>query len=296
VVFQYWFDDSADANRKKFVLAAGLYGDLRCWKVFDKAWKMALHSHPRIEYFHNKEWASLTGQFKQFTDLAKYPKPQGGDAANEKKELLKTVVSRGDVVGTAIAVMVDDYNIIRDAHPRAAELFPKDPYEGGISSVFMEGIRTVRSLGKVNRVAFFSDDSNKAPVYTEIYNRFKARYKKQAKYLLGLRHLNDEIFSPLQAADLVASSAKKIIEKIADIPYGNRPIVEELPDFKNTFYKVSHWDLRYMCGVLLEETGVDLFGAFRIEKKKYKSDVEIYEEIKRKGKGAEEVCRGAALS
>ena len=73
-----FIDDSKDGQQKKYVIAAGLLGPEDVWGEFKKEWKRVLSTPPRIEYFHSKEWRSLTGEFLQFRDNLKWPNQLAG--------------------------------------------------------------------------------------------------------------------------------------------------------------------------------------------------------------------------
>src|ERR1700722_260969 len=77
VLYKMYFDDTADGRQEKYVIAAGLMGQWGVWKKFNIDWRKALRASPKIEWFHSKEWRSLSGEFRQFTDNEKWPKPKG---------------------------------------------------------------------------------------------------------------------------------------------------------------------------------------------------------------------------
>src|SRR5665213_2188408 len=81
-----YVDDSSDGKQEKYVIACALIGSQREWNRVFILWDDALRKEPAIKYFHSKEWRSLSGEFAQFRDELKWPKPIGGEAANKKRE------------------------------------------------------------------------------------------------------------------------------------------------------------------------------------------------------------------
>lgn len=98
-----------------------------------------------------------------------------------------------------------------------------------------------------------------------------------------LTHLDDKKWPGLQAADLIAHLANQIFKEQLAIPTDERTLLASLPELQGTFWKVSHIDKWYMCSVLEDLAGIDLFSKLGLDKRKYKSDEELDRE-KRAGK------------
>jgi len=242
---------------------------------------------PCIRWFHSKEWRSLTEEFGQFRDNQKWPKPEGGKAANAKRENLKNIITDSKLVGIGIGIVIPDFNLVRDCDPRAAEFFCPDPYAFVLQSLVFEcatGIRIVSKedgLGEDGHcIGYVSDDSNKSPFYSAVYSDFKAKNPSIANIMRGLTHLDDKKWPGLQAADLLAHSSNQVFKGQLAIPEDERLMLDSLPELQSTFWKISPIDKYYLCSVLEDVKGIDLFGKLGIERRKYKSDEELDREKK----------------
>jgi Protein of unknown function (DUF3800) len=277
VLFRAWFDDSKDGNAERYTLAGGLIGNIKAWRDFEKKWKAVLYAEPRIEWFHTKEWRSLTGQFGKFRDPIKWPTPKGREAADAKRNALRAVIESSSLVAMGVGVLIQDFKKVREADPRAANYFRPDPYEGALQSFVYESAIALRRIPGLHQLGYVSDDSEKAAIYTAVYTDFKAKNPDIAQTMRGLSHLDDKKWPGLQAADMIANISNQVFKTVWDKPEGEREI-DSLPELEGNFYKIAHWDLRYMCHILLTNTGVDLFDKFGIEKTQHKSDEQLAEE------------------
>lgn len=79
-------DDSGDGCKAVFIIAGCLVGNKDAWNDFNKSWRKTLQQPPRIEYFHQKEYAARSGEFLQFYDKQAWPEPTGKEAAKEKTD------------------------------------------------------------------------------------------------------------------------------------------------------------------------------------------------------------------
>lgn len=249
-----FIDDSADGPRKKFVLAAGLLGTHRQWSKFNKQWKAALRISPVIHHWHSKEWRSLSGEFQQFRDPVKWPKPKGGEAADAKRRALVVALEASPIRAVAVAVLVPDYERVRTAHPEAGKYFRDDVYECTLQSVVYECATEVKESDPNPYVAFVSDLSSRAETYTRVYAGFKERNPKIATIMRGISHLDDEKWPGLQAADLVAHVVNQEFAGWDGVTKVKRP----LRDLNDTICKIAYWNEKYMYSVLKTNTGIDL--------------------------------------
>ena len=113
LLYRAFFDDSSDGLQQKYVIAAGLVGRHAVWTKFQKDWKRVLHEQPRIEWFHTREWKSLSGEFAQFRDPRTWPKPKGREAADTKRNDLRSVVEKSHLMGLGLAVYIPDFKLVR---------------------------------------------------------------------------------------------------------------------------------------------------------------------------------------
>lgn len=282
VLYRVFLDDSADGKQEQFMLAAGLIGRQKQWNDFRRSWNTVLRTPPKIEYFHSKEWRSLKEEFAQFANSEKYPKPKGYEAANDKRDALKTVIQKSKMVGIGIGILVPDYELVRNADPRAAEFFCPDPYAFVLQSLFLECAKAIRSTSQIDGkgddghcIAFVSDDGPKAHIYTALYHDFKKKNPSIATIMRGIAHLDDKKWPGLQAADLLAHVTNQIYKQELAIPEDERFMLDALPELQGTFWKIAKVDKYYLCSVLEDIKGISLFEKLGIERRQYKSDEEL---------------------
>jgi hypothetical protein len=231
-----FIDDSADQRKEKFVLAAGLLGTHGEWSRFNKQWKATLHQSPAIRYWHSKEWRSLSGEFAQFRDPVKYPKPEGGKAADRKRSALVNVLEGSPVRAVVVAVLAKDYERMRGRHIEARKYFRDDLYECALQSVVYECSVEVRDSDPSPCVAFVSDTSSRSEVYARVYAGFLERNPKIAQIMRGLVHLDDKKWPGLQAADLVAHVVNQQFARWDGVTQVARP----LPELNDTICKIAY--------------------------------------------------------
>lgn len=223
-LWKAFVDDSADEKREKFVVAGCLFGAKASWSAFNKEWRKALHEDPRIEHFHGKELRRLEGQFGQFRDPIKWPKPAGSEAANNKRDVLRSVIERqSSIVAFGCGVLVPEYRAVRDSHLRGRVFLAEDPFEYVLQLVINRAAETIARIDSHARIAFVSDDSLRAPIYSQGYANWKEKNPKTARSMLGIAHLDDEKIYGLQAADMAASVVKgscELLEESNDLQTG----------------------------------------------------------------------------
>lgn len=102
---------------------------------FHAEWRRTLRLSPAIKYFKSSEWHSLTGEFRQFTDPIKWPKPTGREAADAKRDSLKCVIANYWIKAISVAVLIPEWDSVRGRHPKAATYFGNDPFRAALQSV-----------------------------------------------------------------------------------------------------------------------------------------------------------------
>jgi len=206
-------DDSGDGCKAVFIIAGCLVGNKADWKSFNKSWRKQLRAEPRIEYFHQKELASMDGEFRQFCNASKWPKPKGKEAAWNKREALLDAIARSTLNCYALALRVPDYERVRNESEKAKKYLDKDPWAYLIQELAFDAASKIVEFDPKAHVAFVAGPHEKKAQYEMFYEGFKAKNPNIAKHLLGLIHGDFRELYSLQAADLIASEAKKCWEE-----------------------------------------------------------------------------------
>jgi len=210
--WKVFIDDSADQHKKDFVVAGIFVGRMPHWAKFQKEWNQTLRKPPRIKHFHGKEWRTLNGEFRQFRDDKLWPDRSGGIAANAKRDALHEVINNSNIVGFGIGVYIENYERVRQSHPRGKTFMAKDAFEYVLQSAIYETTKLiVEESDGAAKVAFVSDLSNKAARYTQVFADWKEQNPKTAHHMLGISHFDDEKWAGLQAADMAASMVKDVL-------------------------------------------------------------------------------------
>jgi hypothetical protein len=284
MLYKMFFDDTADGAQDKYVIAAGLMGPWNVWRGFNREWKKALSAAPSIRWFHSKEWRSLTGEFLQFRDPERWPKPKGSEAATRKRDRLKAVIEKALVGGIGVGVLIEDFKIVRDADPRAAIFLRSDPYEMAQQALVYECALGARKLSRRsgtgpngNYVSYVSDDSNRAATYATVYSDFKGKNPDIAQIMQDLVHLNDKRVPGLQAADLIAHAINQVTKELVALSPERRSasFLTSLPELQGRIWKIAHVDRWYLCSLLEDLAGLKLFDKLGLQRRVYKSDDEL---------------------
>jgi hypothetical protein len=254
-LWKVFLDDSGDEKKQRFIAVGSLLGDKAAWNDFNKSWRKALHAPPLIEHFHYKEFIVLDGQFRQFRDKIKWPKPTGSEAANEKRQVLEDVILNSSLCSHGLVVDVPGYIRVRNTAPNAKLFLGKDPWGYAIQEVALEITRAIIGPNPKAQVSYVSDDSSSAPEYTKAYINFKEKNPKIAKSMLGLSHLPDEQWYGLQAADLIASAVKQCYDEKEqdDSEEAFFKLVKKRPLFKN-FVKIGFIDEMRLRKIVASQT------------------------------------------
>jgi hypothetical protein len=191
IIYKVFIDDSADKERRKYVIAGALIGSKDSWHTFGKKWKKTLAQPPAIGHFHTSEWDRLDGEFEQFTDRSKWPQSIRRDMADKKRASLLKVVEAASIVGIGIGILVPDYKKVRDERPKAATYYPEDAFECALQETFLQAVNAIRKRDAEPQITFLSDLCARSLRYTEVFNGWKNRNPESAKYILDIKHLDD---------------------------------------------------------------------------------------------------------
>jgi hypothetical protein len=238
-------DDTADERKEGYVIAAALIAKVPTWQAFHRKWNQTLRQNPRIDWYHGKEFATLDGQFRQFRNPIKWPKPSGSEAATAKRNDLISLIESSDLIGCGVGVRIPDYKEVRATHPRAKTFLGTDAFEYALQAIIYETNKSIKEHDRLAKVAFISDDSDLADRYTLVYNRWKAANPKSAKSMLGIDHADDRTSAGLQATDLAASTVKKVFED-----FFLRGISDADHPMRKRFYRIANVGRKYLLTML----------------------------------------------
>lgn len=207
MLFKVYLDESSDERQQKAAAVGGFIGEVKQWKGFSLKWFKRL-ARNKIDYFHSSEYYSLTGQFEQFKDPIKYPKPAGSLAAKAVLESLESLIQKTELVGVGICIFMDDWKAAIKSDPDAPKILT-NPYEIATQFLISE-IHKVLSeeVGKGNRIAFIADESQAAERIEKVYLELK-RVNPGLDGLKSFTHLDDKPCAFLQAADMMAGLSRQ---------------------------------------------------------------------------------------
>ncbi len=214
-------DESSDRLRRKVFVVAGYLARQAEWTDIERQWMLRLERErdpEPIRYFSTSECMSLTGEFRRFHDLNKYPKPKGRQAANAVRDDLQQILRASNAVGFALGVNLKDYRDVRRSS-RARTTMGVDPYEQTyvtmmicIASDFREQLPQ-----RINTemVAYLCDEDQRSVNVKAVYDKLKENNPSCAPWMGSLSYMDNEKSPALQAADLLAGRSKDfLIESI----------------------------------------------------------------------------------
>jgi hypothetical protein len=235
IPFKIYIDDSADRERKKYVVAGAIIGSAREWKSFGRKWRQELKEPPSIDYFHQKEFVSLKGEFEQFNRVA----------ANLKRDRLRKAFEDSEIYALGIAVLIPGYEWVRAERPDASKFFPKDAFEIALQETLNQCVKVLRERDPKADLMIISDISSKSARYSEVFEGFKRKNPISARHLRGIMHLDDQKVTGLQVADLCAGVIKREFDQHAAGEF-KLP----LPELDGKFYRLGYWDRERALAVL----------------------------------------------
>jgi hypothetical protein len=243
--WKVYIDDSADQHRKKYVLAGALVGRKADWHTFEKRWNKALSSAPAIPYFHGMDLRRLEGAFAQFRDEIAWPRPTGSAAANAKRDKLRSLIEESPLVAIGVGVLVPDYEKVKASHRLGPTHMSTDVFEWTLQNTLMQTVAAINKVDNDARIAFISDQTNKASRYEAVFADFRKKNPRSAPSMFSLVHLDDKKSAGLQAADMISS----VVKGVHDDRFDRGEINENAP-LLSKFYRIATVDESYLLTVL----------------------------------------------
>lgn len=229
VVHRAYIDDSADRDRKLFVISGAIIGDESRWSPLYKPWRDRL-AEDRIEYFKSSHCDMLNRQFHKFRAMA-----NGRAKADKVRDDLDEIIRRLKLVTLGVILPIPVYQQMLDDPVKFGPI-PLVPYRLAFQQVLAECAKAMRLLGRNNIVTFAHDDGDDFPQLHAIYKGFKKNNPHLASVMADFVPLDDKVHPPIQAADVAASVTYHYAQA-----WAVTPDADNLKRLRKSMYKVNIW-------------------------------------------------------
>jgi hypothetical protein len=189
LVLKAFIDESGKGDPPIFVMA-GFIARAEQWASFNDAWREALSEPPHLEFFHLTE-AVRTGDFARIRKLVQ-------------------IIKQHVLTGLAVTVFHDDYSAI---YRRRVSRRIDRPYFHMYHSIMALAFQWEINNGINEQIDFIFDEQNEESDFLQsIFTNIVAMAPPEMKEWFGNRpiHADDKKVLPLQAADLLAGSLRRI--------------------------------------------------------------------------------------
>jgi len=186
---------------KRVYVIGGYVGRRKTWESLARRWK-ARRLQDGVSCFHA---ADCESGWEEFEHLSK-------DERRELKADLIEIVNEHPVSGFGSAILIDDWHIVRESHPKGPDVLGQSPYFlcfqlvlSALAERFNEenpGVRT--SL-------VFEEQEELSGRAKALYDDFKKLNSSYAPRLTTLTYASKKEFVPLEVADNVAYEVMKEI-------------------------------------------------------------------------------------
>jgi hypothetical protein len=213
MIFSAFIDDSGSDRSpasKDFVLA-GFLASAPVWIEFVKDWIAALDEQPAIEYFKLKEAVRCKDQFRDFTI----------EQRDARVIRLLDIIRKYKLLGIVHNVPYDLFDELLKG--KIAPEFD-NPYFGAFMDVTLGLAARRREFASKHDLQFFFDEQSELGNVADVwYRKFRAILpaEDQSHLAPNVRFEDDKKFLPLQAADTLAWTVRRILYdegKSLDLP------------------------------------------------------------------------------
>lgn len=229
MVHRAYIDDSADRDRKLFVISGAIIGNETQWPPLYKPWRARL-AQGNIQYFKSSHCDTLNGQFHKFRGI-----PDGRDQADNIRDDLDEIIRRLQLVTLGVILPIPVHQQMVDDPGKFGRL-PAVPYRLAFQQVLAECAKAMQLLGRNNIVTFAHDDGDDFPQLHAIYRHFKKGNPHLASVMADFVPLDDKLHPPLQAADVAASVTYRYAQA-----WAVAPDADNLKRLRKSMYKVNIW-------------------------------------------------------
>lgn len=227
LMIRAYFDDSGKESTPsgQFVCMAGYLADSSYWELFASEWRQRLLEHG-ISSIHMKDLIPLQGEYKKL----------GWDAA-KRDEVLKQfiqVIKATRLIGFGVGVDALAWRELRKVYSKL-----DDVQTFCFARTMRMVIETVKAAAPRDFVAIhFDPDPQFGAARLRLFDEIWGHDPTARSYLASITFADKIIFSPLQAADLLAwETRKELIQKTGGF--------ESTERFKELFTALAGIDLQY---------------------------------------------------
>jgi hypothetical protein len=231
MLYHGYIDDSADRNRERLVIAGAIIAKKQDWKHLNQRWKKRL-AEDGLEYFKSSHCETLNGQFHKFRALKV---GEGKSKALKVRDDLDAIIQTSSVITLGVGLSVPFFQRMKQDPEKFGEL-PDVPYRLAFQQLLAECAKGMMILGRGNIVTFGHDDGADFHVLHDLFREFKGRNPKYRKVLADFVPLDDKLYPPIQAADVVANVVMRSSAIDSDDPSS-----EHLTRLRSRMYKIVNW-------------------------------------------------------
>lgn len=244
----FHMDDSADSQRRKVFVVAGLLGHYEEWFEAERHWQMRLDKS-EIDYFRSSNYVRLAGG--GFEKLVRKLGPKKARViADDLFDDLKLILKASGLVVGALGVLMQDYKRVL-GEPNGSKVLQADPFVHAHQQVICK----IASIACESRdqpyIAFSYDQTNKAAALQGAWDVFKERNPMAAECMGTLAPLDDRKFPCIQMADMIANATKRMFEKKIDSGTPLKRIrdqveLEAMSEWAERIGWIGYWDEKYL--------------------------------------------------
>ncbi len=230
-VLQGFIDDSGEQElpRDPVFVLAGFIASAERWAAFSQEWQAALDAKPAIDFFKMNQAATLTGQFKGWTDIQR----------DKKVELLTGVIVKYAEVKVQCAIDKKAFAThVRSLRVPNRLLTLDKPYAMAFQHIILATAGVFLAYGFNHTVDFIFDEQGKiGEDAVRMWDSLKpiiranaAKGRSNFEPYMGERPIfrDDKKFLPLQAADLYAWHVRRDYADNKLIQMPPRPAMQAL--------------------------------------------------------------------
>lgn len=192
-----YFDESGSKDTP-LVTMAGYLSDERRWKHFEREWAKALKEHG-AKYFHMKEFAHFRGEFEGWTE-------------GQRKALVQRLTW---VITSNVQFRVGAVVPCEAFKQSVGSLEPNNKGLSPFWLCFLSCLKAISAYCQKHNITddtalLFDENNESSQLATGFYTAFKqATNVPNRSQFVSLSFGDDKIYTPLQAADLLAYELNK---------------------------------------------------------------------------------------